>query len=87
MFILATSGTTLAAIFGGVGTLVLAGVAVYQIRHSRRQTQAMEEQVSAVREGGAAEQAAMHDNIRASVEQSKAVREAARAQVQPHRVR
>jgi hypothetical protein len=65
---LALSDTDLAAI-GGIGTFVLAAVALLQIGQSRRRA--------------LAEQAAMRDSIQASIAQGDAVREAARAQVQP----
>jgi hypothetical protein len=81
--IIALSGTGLAAVVGGVGTFVLAVVAVFQMTESRRQTRAMESQAAAGRDAAARELAAMREYIRASVEQGNAVREAARAQVQP----
>jgi hypothetical protein len=80
--ILGVSDLDLAAI-GGVGTFVLAVVAVRQMNQGRRQTTAMEAQVDAIRDTAASELAAMREDINASVEQSKAVKEAARAQVQP----
>jgi hypothetical protein len=80
--IVGLSDSDLAAV-GGVGTFVLAAVAVWQMKHSRRQTEAMEAQVAAIRETAANELVLMRDDIRASVEQGNAVREAARAQVQP----
>lgn len=82
MSIVGLTDSDLAAV-GGVGTFVLATVAVWQMKHSRRQTEAMEDQVAAIRETAASELALMRDNVRASVEQGNAVREAARAQVQP----
>ena len=83
MPILALSGTGLAAVVGGVGTFVLAIVAVLQMAESRRQTRAMESQAATGRDAAARELAAMREYITASVEQGNAVREAARAQVQP----
>jgi hypothetical protein len=71
------------AALGGVGTLILAGVAVAQIRESRRQTGAMEDQVTAIKDVAEQELAAMREDIQASIEQGSAVREAARAQNQP----
>jgi len=71
------------AALGGLGTLILAGVAAAQIRESRRQTGAMESQVSAIRDVAEKELAAMREDIQASIEQGRAVREAARAQLQP----
>ena len=76
------SDSDLAAL-GGVGTFVLAVVSVLQMQHSRRQTVAMEAQVSAIRDTAATELAAMREGVSASVGQGQAVREAARAQVQP----
>jgi len=71
------------AALGGLGTLILAGVAAAQIRESRRQTKAMKDQVAAIRDVAEKELRAMQENIQASVEQGHAVREAARAQNQP----
>lgn len=82
MSIVGLNDSDLAAV-GGIGTFVLAVVAIRQMKHSRRQTEAMEAQVTAIRETAASELAMMRDDIRASVEQGNAVREAARAQVQP----
>jgi cell division protein FtsL len=82
MSLLGLSDADLAA-GGGVGTFVLAAVAVLQMRHSRRQTVAMENQVTAIQDGAEKQLAAMRDEIHASVEQGRAVREAARAQLQP----
>lgn len=82
MALLGITDIDLAAL-GGVGTLVLAGVAVAQIRESRRQTGAMEDQVTAIRDVAEQELAAMREDIQASIEQGRAVKEAARAQLQP----
>lgn len=82
MSVLGVSDLDLAAL-GGVGTFVLAAVAVRQMKHSSRQTTAMEAEVDAIRDTAASQLAAMREDINASVEQSKAVKEAARAQVQP----
>jgi hypothetical protein len=71
------------AALGGLGTLILAAVAVAQIRESRRQTGAMESQVAAIRDVAEQELGAMREDIQASIEQGRAVREAARAQLQP----
>jgi hypothetical protein len=80
--IVGLADSDLAAV-GGVGTFVLAAVAVWQMKHSRRQTEALEAQVATIRETAESELALMRDNVRAAVEQGNAVREAARAQVQP----
>jgi hypothetical protein len=82
MALLGIADTDLAAL-GGMGTLTLAAVAVAQIRESRRQTGAMEEQVSAIKDVAEKQLAAMREGIEASIEQGRAVREAARAQNQP----
>ncbi len=82
MALLGITDTDVAAL-GGVGTLILAGVAVAQIRESRRQTGAMENQVTAIRDVAEEELRAMREDIQASIEQARAVREAARAQNQP----
>ncbi|MGH2852640.1 MAG: hypothetical protein ACRDLF_00390 [Solirubrobacteraceae bacterium] len=82
MALLGITDIDLAAL-GGAGTLILAGVAVAQIRESRRQTGAMEDQVTAIRDVAEEELAAMREDIQASIEQGRAVREAARAQLQP----
>lgn len=76
------SDSDLAAI-GGVSTFVLASVAVAQMRHSGRQTAALEGQVQVVREAAEKELDALREQIAASIEQGEAVREAARAQLQP----
>ena len=82
MALLGITDIDLAAL-GGLGTLILAGVAVAQIRESRRQTGAMEDQVTAIRDVAEEELAAMREDIQASIEQGRAVKEAARAQLQP----
>lgn len=82
MALFSLSDVDLAAI-GGASTFVLAAVAVAQIRHSSRQTAALEGQVQAVREAAEKELDTLRGQIEASVAQSKAVREAARAQLQP----
>jgi hypothetical protein len=82
MALLGITDTDVAAL-GEVGTLILAGVAVAQIRESRRQTGAMENQVTAIRDVAEEELRAMREDIQASIEQGRAVREAARAQNQP----
>lgn len=82
MALLGITDIDLAAL-GGAGTLILAGVAVAQIRESRRQTGAMEDQVTAIRDVAEEELAAMREDIQASIEQGRAVKEAARAQLQP----
>jgi hypothetical protein len=71
------------AALGGLGTLILAFVAVAQIRESRRQTDAMKDQVTAIKDVAEMELAAMREDVQASIEQGHAVREAARAQNQP----
>jgi hypothetical protein len=81
--ILALSGTSLAAVVGGLGTLIIAAVAVFQMAESRRQTRVMDAQAASSRDDAAHQLAAMREYIKASVEQGNAVREAARAQVQP----
>jgi hypothetical protein len=80
--LISLSDTDLAAI-GGASTNVLALVAVGQMRHSSRQTEALEGQVQAVRDAAAAELDALKGQIEASIAQGEAVREAARAQLQP----
>jgi hypothetical protein len=82
MTLLGITDTDVAAL-GGLGTLILACVAVAQIRESRRQTGAMEDQVTAIKDVAEKELAAMREDIQASIEQGRAVREAARAQNQP----
>jgi hypothetical protein len=82
MALLGITDIDLAAL-GGVGTLILAGVAVAQIRESRRQTGAMEDQVTAIREVADEQLKAMREDIQASIAQGRAVKEAARAQNQP----
>jgi len=71
------------AALGGLGTFILAGVAVAQIRESRRQTDAMKDQVTVMKNVAEKELAAMREDVQASIEQGRAVREAARAQNQP----
>ncbi|HTZ86500.1 MAG TPA: hypothetical protein VMB05_07515 [Solirubrobacteraceae bacterium] len=71
------------AAFGSLGTFILAAAAVAQIRESRHQTGAMNEQVTAIRDVAELELAAMREDVQASIEQGRAVREAARAQNQP----
>ena len=71
------------AALGGLGTFILAGVAVAQIRESRRQTNAMKDQVTVIKDVAEKELAAMREDVQASIEQGRAVREAARAQNQP----
>jgi hypothetical protein len=78
MALLGITDTDVAAL-GGLGTLILAGVAVGQIRESRRQTGAMQDQVTAIREVASEELSAMREDVKASIEQGRAVREAARA--------
>ena len=82
MALLSLSDSDLAAI-GGVSTFVLASVAVAQMRHSGRQTAALEGQVQVVREAAEKELDALREQIAASIAQGQAVREAARAQLQP----
>lgn len=89
MALLGITDTDVAAL-GGLGTLILAGVAVAQIRESRRQTgamsqqtDAMRDQVTAIKDVAEMELAAMREDVQASIEQGRAVREAARAQNQP----
>src|ERR1700722_6059767 len=71
------------AALGGLGTFILAGVAVAQIRESRRQTNAMKDQVTVIKDVAEKELPAMREDVQASIEQGRAVREAARAQNQP----
>jgi hypothetical protein len=82
MALLGITDTDVAAL-GGLGTLILAFVAVAQIRESRRQTDAMRDQVTAITDVADKELAAMREDVQASIEQGRAVREAARAQNQP----
>jgi hypothetical protein len=82
MALLGITDTDVAAL-GGLGTLILACVAVAQIRESRRQTDAMKDQVTAIKDVADKELAAMREDVQASIEQGHAVREAARAQNQP----
>lgn len=89
MALLGITDTDVAAL-GGAGTLILAAVAVAQIRESRwqtdamsRQTDAMNDQVTAIKDVADKELAAMREDVQASIEQGRAVREAARAQNQP----
>ncbi len=82
MTLLGITDTDVAAL-GGAGTLILALVALAQIRESRRQTDAMKDQVTAIRDVAEKELAAMRESVQASIEQGRAVREAARAQNQP----
>jgi hypothetical protein len=82
MALLGITDTDVAAL-GGAGTLILAAVALAQIRESRRQTDAMKDQVTAIKDVAEKELAAMREDVQASIEQGRAVREAARAQNQP----
>ena len=66
-----------------VATVILAGVAIAQIRQSIAQTEALERQVMVIRDTAADELRAVQDQIAASQAQNEAVREAARAQLQP----
>jgi hypothetical protein len=75
MALLGITDTDVAAL-GGLGTLILAGVAVAQIRESRRQTGAMEDQVTAIGDVAEEELRAMREDIQASIEHGRAVREA-----------
>lgn len=71
------------AAFGSLGTFILAGAALLQIRESRRQTAAMRDQVGTIKDVAELELTAMREDVQASIEQGRAVREAARAQNQP----
>lgn len=71
------------AALGGLGTFILAAVATAQIRESRRQTGALRDQVTVMKDVAAEELAAMREDVHASIAQGQAVREAARAQNQP----
>lgn len=82
MALLGITDTDVAAL-GGAGTLILAAVALLQIRESRRQTEAMKDQVTVIEGVADKELAAMREDVQASIEQGRAVREAARAQNQP----
>jgi cell division protein FtsL len=68
---------------GGLSTLILAAIAVWQMNHSRRQTTALEGQVEVMRKTAEDELKVLQRQVEASVAQSQAVSDAARAQLQP----